>query len=390
MPVTHPPVRAAIIGAGFVGHVHARAVTAAGGRVVGAASTSKQSALALGAERTYGDADEALADPEVEVVHICTPNSLHYRLADASLDAGKHVICEKPLVTSYDQALSLVEKARQQSLVAAVPYVYRYYPMARQARHLVQSGELGRVFLLQGVYLQDWMVGQSATNWRVDPERGGPSRAFADIGSHWCDMAEFLSGDAIVSVSSQFQVAVTARPSSAGSRPTFGPAPGPSAGPLVPVGTEDAAVVTFKTESGASGSVVVSQVSAGHKNHLQIELTGTQATVSFDQEAPDRLRVGRPSGTILLRADAAFLSPGAAKFAYLPPGHPQGYQDCFNAFVADVYSAVRSGQGEDGLPMFDAGAHSVAITEAVVRSAWKDGAWCDVEGEGHAGEGGQG
>jgi predicted dehydrogenase len=384
MPTRPGPVRAAIVGAGFVGRVHARAVVAAGGRLVGAASASWPSAQALGAERTYSSAEEAWADPEVEVVHLCTPNNLHFHQAQAALEAGKHVICEKPLATTYDHALVLVELAHRRGVVTGVPYVYRYYPMARQARHVVKTGALGRVFLLQGVYLQDWMLEPSATNWRVDPERGGASRAFADIGTHWCDLAEFLSGDAIVSVSSQLRVAVPARPAPAGSHPTFGPVTDVSAGPPMTVTTEDVAAVMFKTEGGALGSLLVSQVSAGHQNHFQIELTGTGATVSFDHEAPDRLQVGHQSANTVLHADAAFLSPGAARYARLPPGHPHGYQDCFNAFVAEVYSAVRSGQVDDGQPTFAAGARAAAITEAVVRSAGKDGSWCDVEGAGAA------
>jgi predicted dehydrogenase len=313
---------------------------------------------------------------------LCTPNNLHFHEAKAALEAGKHVICEKPLATTYDHALALVEMAGRRGVVTGVPYVYRYYPMAREARHVVKTGALGRVFLLQGAYLQDWMLEPSATNWRVDPERGGPSRAFADIGTHWCDLAEFLSGDAIVSVSSQLRVAVPARPAPAGSHPTFGPVIDVGASTAMNVTTEDVAAVMFKTAGGALGSLLVSQVSAGHHNHFQIELTGARATVSFDHDAPDRLRVGHQSATTMLHADAALLSPGAARYARLPPGHPHGYQDCFNAFVAEVYSAVRSGHVDEGQPTFASGARAAAITEAVVRSAGKDGSWCDVEGAG--------
>jgi predicted dehydrogenase len=381
-PESPEPLRAAIIGTGFMGSVHARAVRVNGARLVGVAAASPESAAkgarALSAEGAFRSAEELVIDPEVDVVHICTPNDLHARLAEMALEAGKHVICEKPLVSSLAEAASLLELARRSGVVNVVPYVYRYYPMVRQARHMVSAGELGKVLLIHGSYLQDWLLDPSATNWRVDSARGGPSRAFADIGSHWCDLAEFISGERISAVSCQMQVAIPDRPDPLAGGRTFGPAAAAQGGRGLAVRTEDIAAMMFKTANGILGSMLVSQVSAGHKNHLQIEVGGARASVSFDQQAPDELRVGRSEATVILERDLPYLAASAARYSRLPAGHPQGYQDCFDALIADAYTAIRAGASPEPLPTFEDGAHGVAIIDAVISSALDGGAWTEV------------
>ena len=313
------------------------------------------------------------------VVHICTPNNHHARLSEAALTAGKHVICEKPLVPGYEHARELASHAAQAGLVTAVPYVYRYYPMVLEARNLTQTGELGRVFLIHGSYLQDWLLDPSGTNWRVDATRGGASRAFADIGSHWCDLAEFISGDQIAELSSQTQVTISTRPDPEGSGPTFEAAATDRHGLERDVTNEDIAAVLFKTERGALGSMLVSQVSAGHKNHLEIHIAGTEASLFFDQQEPDQLRVGRLEATTILEREASLLSSSAARHVRLPAGHPQGYQDCFDAFVGEVYAAIRSRPATKSFPTFDDGARAALITEAVIQSARAGGEWVSIK-----------
>jgi predicted dehydrogenase len=256
-----------------------------------------------------------------------------------------------------------------------VPFVYRYYPTVREARELVASGKTGPLHLLHGSYLQDWLLRPEDDNWRVDPELGGPSRAFADIGSHWCDLAEFVSGHRITRLSARTSTAVPERVSAAG-RKAFEAAEG-DGGERRTVATEDAAVVQFETDHGAVGTVVVSQVSAGRKNRLWIELDGAEAALAFDQEQPEALWYGRREQLEIVRRDAEALAPAAARFAVLPPGHPQGYGDCFDAFIGDFYDAVRSGSAPDGMPRFADGVRAAQITEAVLASARKQ-AWVDV------------
>ena len=287
-------LRVGVAGAGFIGAVHARSARLAGARLVAVAASSPDSgaraAAALGAERSCASAGELVHDPEIDVVHICTPNHLHEPLAQAALAAGKHVVCEKPLALDAAGAERLAGAAAESGLQAAVPFVYRYYPTVREARERVGSGETGALRLLHGTYLQDWLLRAQDDNWRVDAELGGASRAFADIGSHWCDLAQFISGHLITRVSARVMTALPERVA-AGARRAF--AGGGEAGGPRPVTTEDAAIVQFETDGGALGSVVVSQISAGRKNRLWIELDGADAALSFDQENPEELWRGR-------------------------------------------------------------------------------------------------
>src|SRR5215211_7059972 len=257
-------LRVGVAGAGFIGAVHARSARLAGARLVAVAASSPDSgaraAAALGAERSCASAGELVHDPEVDVVHICTPNHLHQPLAEAALAAGKHVVCEKPLALDAAGAERLVAAAAAASRQAAVPFVYRFYPMVREARERVRGGEAGAVHLVHGTYLQDWLLRPEDGNWRVDEALGGASRAFADIGSHWCDLAEFVTGQRLTRLSARTLIAVPERVTAAG-RHAF--ADGDGLGELRPVTTEDAAIVQFETDAGTLGSVVISQVSAG-------------------------------------------------------------------------------------------------------------------------------
>ncbi len=372
-------LQAAIAGTGFIGRVHARSLRLAGAELAGVAASSPESAssaaIELGAARAFDSAEEMVGNPDIDVVHICTPNHLHLPLVEAALWAGKHVICEKPLATDSAGAQRLVDAAASSGLHAAVPFVYRYYPTVREARERVRSGQTGALHLLHGTYLQDWLLRPDDTNWRVDDELGGASRAFADIGSHWCDLAEFVSGHRIARLSARLLTAVPERVGEPGRR-AFGAGEGDGDGRAVT--TEDAALVQFETDSGAIGSVVVSQVSAGRKNRLWIELDGSDEALAFDQEHPEELWCGTRESLTILRRDPAALSPAAARFASLPGGHPQGYADCFDSFVADFYEAVRGGALPEGTPTFADGLRAALITDAVLASS-RDEEWVDVE-----------
>lgn len=358
-------LRSGIVGTGFVGTVHARAVHAAGGVLSAVAGstpeTGRAAAARLNAGRHAARADDLVTADDVDIVHICTPNHTHAELAEQALAAGKHVICEKPLSVDSGTARRLAELADATVAVTAVPFVYRFYPMARDARARVGRGDTGRLRLMHGTYLQDWLSSSAVTDWRVDPRLGGLSRAFADIGVHWCDLIEFVSGHRITRLSSRL---LTAYPQRRGG------------GQVTEVRTEDAATVQFETDLGALGSVVVSQVSPGHKNRLWFSLDGEAASLSFDQQAPDTLWVGGREQNISVLRGAAAQRPEAGRYALVPAGHPQGYQDAFTAFISDVYAAI-SGQRPDGLPTFEDGLRAAYLTDAVLRSAGSQ-SWVDV------------
>jgi len=363
------PLRIAIAGTGMIGAVHADAARRAGARVVGVSASTgeraKTAAARLGAERSFDSSEELVAADEVDVVHICTPNDLHGPLVRLALAAGKHVVCEKPLSTDAVDADALAELVEGTGLVNAVPFVYRYHAMAAEARHRVRSGEIGPVRLLHGHYLQDWLLRETDDNWRVDAAAGGASRAFADIGSHWCDLVEWVTGHRISELSSVTQTVYPERAQSGS------------------VATEDVVHVVFRTDLGATGSLVVSQVSPGRKNRLWFEVDGAEHSVSFDQENPETLLLGGRERTETVIRDPGTLSAEAARLSPIPAGHPLGYRDCFAAFVADVYDAVRAtAAGAEPIqpplyPTFADAARTARITDAVLRSAHSR-SWTEV------------
>jgi predicted dehydrogenase len=369
-----------IVGVGFIGRIHARAARLAGVRLVGVASSSPEAAVAaaaeLDAERAFASAEDAVVADDVDVVHICTPNHLHEPLALRALAAGKHVICEKPIAMDASGAERVAAAARDAARLVAVPFVYRFYPMVREARSMTSDGSVGAVRLIHGSYQQDWLSGADDTNWRVDASQSGASRAFADIGSHWCDVVEFVTGHRIERLVAHTATFVTERP--AAGRETFGGTSdnGPS-GRRRPVDTEDAAVVLFVTDDGACGSVVISQASPGRKNRLWFEVDGADAAVVFDQEDAERLWIGGRAGNTIRFRDPAHDSPASSRLSYLPAGHGQGYADCFAAFVADAYEAVATGELPDGLPLATDGVRTAHIVDAVLSSA-HTGQWVEV------------
>ncbi|MDR6973042.1 Gfo/Idh/MocA family oxidoreductase [Leifsonia shinshuensis] len=353
-------LRVAIVGGGFMAEVHSRAARAARADVAGIVSSTPERSVAaaerLGIGRAYSSLEEVLSDDTIDLVHVTTPNALHAEQAAAVLAAGKDVVCEKPLATTVADAEGLVAAAEGRT--ATVPFVYRFHPMVREARSRFASGEAGRVLSINASYLQDWLLGESDDNWRVDARQGGRSRAFADIGSHLVDLVEFVSGDRVSRVSATKRTVFAERASHSG------------------ITTEDAVAVVVETHSGALGTLLVSQVAPGRKNRLWLEIAGSAESVAFDQEQPETLWIGRRKGSLIVPRDADQLSEDAARLCVVPSGHPQGYQDAFNAFVADTYAAV-AGESPDGLPRFADGLRAVRVTDAVIDSA-ESGAWVDI------------
>lgn len=344
--------------------VHRTAARDAGGEFRAIATSSAaggaRAADVLGADRAETDASALLAADDIDVVHICTPNTTHVDLARRALIHGKNVVCEKPLATTVADARDLAALAAERGLTAAVPFVYRYHPMVREARARVARGDLGDLLTLDCSYLQDWMLLPTDDDWRTRSESGGASRAFADIGSHLCDLIEFVIGERIRSLSARTRRVFDERAGRA-------------------VDTEDIVAILVETESGALGTLLISQMAAGRKNALTLELHGSAQTLRFEQERPEELWIGmREESRVLLR-DPAAATPDSARLQRVPAGHAMGYQDAFNGFIADVYAAI-AGANPEGLPTFDDGYRSVLLTDAVLDSAAHDGRWTEVAG----------
>lgn len=379
-------IGAAVIGGGFIGTVHVEALHRLGVRVLGVlASTPERSARRagqLGVERGYGSLDELLADDRVEIVHVTSPNHLHYPQVRVILDAGRHVVCEKPLAMTAGESADLLERAARGGKVNAVNFNIRFYPLNQHAQELVAAGELGEVRLVSGRYFQDWLLHDTDWNWRLEPDRGGPLRAVGDIGSHWLDLLSFITGQRIVSVMADMATFIPIRRQPTGPVETFSTE---RAGETLEreIATEDMATILLRFENGARGSVAVSQLSPGRKNSLQYEVDGSMAAAFWDSEQPDQLWIGhrdRPN-EILIR-NPALMGPAGQAAAALPGGHVEGFADTFRALFRAIYADVAAGAPSDrpSYPTFADGHDEMLVNDAIATSA-RSGAWTDVARE---------
>jgi len=377
-------IRTAIFGTGFMGRVHLEAVRRLEHvEVVAIAGRNLRAAQRLGEgysiSTIVADYRELLRDPTIDAVHICTPNAQHFPMAKDALQAGKHVICEKPLATSVEQAEELVLLAAQQGVRNCVCHNLRFYPMVQQIRSLREAGELGEILVVQGTYFQDWLLYDTDWNWRVDSTAGGPSRAMADIGSHWFDLAEHVTGLRVMSLCADLQTFHHTRKKPKLALETFAnKLLGPDDFVETAVDTEDFGAVLFRMGSGSRGSVAASQVSAGRKNRLNIEICGTKSSVAWNQERPDELWVGhRERGNHVVLKDPSLLDPSARLYADLPGGHSEGYDDTFKQIFRRFYAAIGAADQTPEYPQFSDGLRQLHILNAALKSNRTRG-WVDV------------
>ena len=364
-------LRAAVVGTGFVGTVHIDAIRRLGVQLVGVAGLPQDTAAAAAFAPAYPSFEAAIADPQVDVVHIATPNHLHFPQALAALEAGKHVVCEKPLTITAEQSAQLVAAAQRSGRVNCTNFNLRFYPMVQEARARVASGSLGDLWNIHGGYLQDWLALPEDWNWRLEGDKGGSLRAVADIGSHWLDMAQFLAGQRIVEVFADLATAIPVRRRPAGEVQTF-----TSAGEVeridAPMTTEDIGHILVRFESGARGSCVVSQVSFGRKNALRIEVDGSRGALHWDGERNEELWLGhRDRANELLQRNPALLSPAAAATTRLPAAHGEGYADTFRELYRAVYAEVAQGgpSAQPAYPTFLDGHVANVLCEAIAQSS---------------------
>jgi predicted dehydrogenase len=348
--LTKQSIGVGVAGTGFIGPAHIEALRRNGIQVLGLAENTEekaeQRAAELGIPRIYGSVDDMLADPDIHVVHLTTPNYLHHPHAKAALSAGKHVICEKPLAMTTVESAELVKLAAEKNLVNVVNFNIRMYPLAQQARSMVQSGELGDLFILQGSYLQDWLLLPTDWNWRLEPDLGGTLRAVGDIGSHWLDLLTFITGLKIEEVYADFKTFHPIRKKPTKPLETYtGKMLTPDDYEDQPINTEDYATILLHYDNGVHGVLTVSQVSSGRKNRLFYEINGSKSSLGWDSERPNELWVGhRTEANQVLMKDPSLLAPEAQATASYPGGHneasPIRSNNCMPKFMIIFWLAI--------------------------------------------------
>lgn len=382
-------LKAGIIGIGFVGVAHIEAIRRAGfAEIAGIAGrdydkTTKQSER-LGITRVYRSWQEMVSDPHIDIIHNCTPNHLHFQINKAAIQAGKPIFSEKPLAMDSRESENLVGLAKEKGVANAVNYNYRGFPLVQQARYLVQSGYLGDIRLVHGSYLQDWLMYPEDYNWRLETPLGGKSRAFADIGTHWCDLVQYLTGLKISEVLADIKTVIPERSRPKTSVETFSKSPD-STNQLEKyrVETEDYCALLLSLENGVRGSCVISQVSPGRKNRLYLEIDGSKRSVVWDQENPNYLWIGgRDGANMELMKDPSLLCQEAKRYADYPGGHNEGWPDGLKNIVRNFYGFVRDGkdplQSVPDFPTFEDGHLEMKIIDAVLDSSQR-GRWVRVK-----------
>ncbi len=382
--------KAAVVGTGFIGPVHVEALIRAGVRVQGVLGTSLEKSERLaepfGIPRAYRDFDELLNDSEVDVVHLTSPNRFHFEQTMRCLEAGKHVLCEKPLAMNSEQSRELVKRAAQADVLTAVNYNVRFYPICLEAAARIKNGEVGDIFHISGSYVQDWLHKQSDFNWRVLADEGGPLRAMADIGTHWLDLIQTISHLDVHSVFADLQTVYPIRHRPTGGVETFSSKTNREQQSVadVPVDTEDYGGLLLRFRNGARGIMHVSQVTAGQKNCLRWEIAGSKQSLSWNSQRPDELWIGnRDSANQILIRDPGLLSDSARSHAQTPGGHNEGFSDTFKQLFRSFYSAIESKTSGMKTPLadypnFTDGHREILLCEAILESA-REQRWIELK-----------
>ncbi|KPM49313.1 Gfo/Idh/MocA family protein [Jiulongibacter sediminis] len=369
-------IKVGVVGTGFIGPAHIEALrrlpnveVAALAEITKELAEEKAAQLGIAVGCTF---DEMLKMDDIKCVHICTPNFLHYSQSKAALEAGKHVVCEKPLSKDLPEAKELVEIAAKSGLVNAVHFNLRYYPMVRQMKVMREKGELGDVFSIIGSYLQDWLYFDTDYNWRLEPDKSGDSRAIADIGSHLMDIIEYVTGLKTVELLADFSTVHKTRKKPLKRIETYsGVELGPDDYAEVEINTEDHANVLLRFDNGNKGSVTVSQVSAGRKNQLKVEISGSKRTFAFNSERPNELWLGhREKANEVLMKDPSLVDPAVGSVVSFPGGHNEGFPDTSKQLFKEVYAAVEAGKQPENptFPTFADGYRELLVCERILES----------------------
>lgn len=382
-------IKVGVVGVGFVGPIHIENLRRLGIVEVAAVAMRNQekankAAERLGVAKAYGDWEKLVADEDIDVVHITAPNILHFPVAKACIEAGKHVVCEKPLTLDVKEAKILVKLAKKRKVVNATTYNMGFYPMIRQAKEIVASGGLGKIFLVHGKYLQDWLSRDSDYNWRVEAKLGGKSRVVADIGSHWMQMVQLITGKRIISVYADTTIFIPIR-----KKPTI-TIPTHSERELMPgeyknikVDTEDHATIMFRFEDGIKGVLIAAQVCPGRKQRIEWEINGSERSLAWCGEEPNVLWIGeRSKSNGILIKDVNLMEKNARQYVHYPGGLAEGYPDSWKNIFMKIYQYIASGSLEKNIrpdfPTFEEGLELQILIDSVLESGEKN-EWIDIK-----------
>jgi predicted dehydrogenase len=376
------PPKVALIGGGFIGPVHAEALRRIGVPVIGILEinpeTGRRTAERLGIPKVYSSLDELLADPDVGSVHIASPNPAHYEQAKRALEAGKHVLCEKPLaVTSKETAELAALSAQRPKQAAGVNYNIRFYPLCHEMRSRVQKGDIGKILSVTGSYTQDWLLQVTDYNWRVEPDGATNLRAVADVGTHWMDLAQFVTGLKIDRVMADLATFHPERRKPIGGSETFtGSAAAERPTEAVKIVTEDYGAILMRLDGDVRGVYHVTQCHAGRKNRLYLEVCGTEGSLVWDSQEPNSVWIGRRGrSSELFERDPGLMAVEAGDISHYPGGHAEGFPDAFKQLALAFYGWIGKGcAGPAPFPTFQDGHREVQLCEAIARSA-KDQRW---------------
>lgn len=375
-------IRTGVVGIGFIGTVHIEQLRRLGNVEVVAITESidpQKKADSLFVPKGYADYKSMIDQEALDCIHICTPNATHFEIAEYALNHGVHVVCEKPMTTSVDQAKKLVKLAKEKNLVAALNYNCRFYPMVYQMREMIQSGEMGDIYTIHGGYLQDWLFFDTDYSWRLEPELSGDTRAFGDIGTHWLDLVEFSTGLKVVELLADFEIFHKTRRKPLKAIETFsGMALKPEDYEEVPITTEDYATVLFHMDNGAHACCNISQVFAGRKNQIMVAIAGSKCSAYWDSENSNELWVGRRETCNGQYAkDPSILAPKTGKIISYPGGHVEGFPDTFKQNFKQIYAAIAGDHSPADYPTFESGLREMVLCEKIVQSA-KEKRWVSV------------
>jgi predicted dehydrogenase len=378
-----------IVGVGFVGPHHIDAVRRLGYVDVVAVADmneklARDKADALHVEKAYGNYEALLDDPAIDVVHNATPNYLHYPVNAAAIAKGKHVVCDKPLAMTAAEAKKLVDLANKAGVVNAVTFGYRGNPLVQQARHAIARGDIGKPHFLHGYYLQDWLLKDTDYSWRLEPDKSGESSALGDIGSHWCDLAQHISGLRITHVLGDITTVLPKRKKPKGAREAFQLGGRDDDYELVDIKVEDLASVLLRFDNGAKGAFSVGQVCAGHKNDLILEICGSKKALRWRQEDQNELWIGnRDTANEIMQKDPALVDPTLRSYVHLPGGHQEGWPDANFNVMQSIYGFIAAGkkpgdQRPGAFATFEDGYRANAVVETIIQSARAGSVWTEV------------